>query len=451
MEGDVSLHELLGTSFECACGRRHYIPTKEVVIESEAIALLGELCERNGMVGLCNLLADEITYEVCGREAARRLRSCGIRVHEVVLDSPKADDKTCDRANSLASPHGDFWLAIGSGTINDIAKYVSTNAGQPYAIVATAPSMNGYTSSIAAITVGGLKMTLPANPPVFVLADLHVLCHAPYELIAAGLGDALSKPVSNADWMLAHILFGDYLCEFCLQLLSRTELLYMSSASRLKSREPHAVKALMEALCLSGVAMTIAGSSSPVSGGEHLISHALDMHANVTGRRVNLHGAQVGVATIFSATLYGRLLEIEALQLDCERLAQRYVSINEWLPRVRDFFGEACERIIEQLSLKHPKSQDELKRKLERVIAMWDDTKARLSGVVRSHDSLRQMLLDAGAPTTIHELNLHRGEFREAVMLAHTIRSRYTVLDLANELGILPDELDELMERSQIV
>lgn len=451
MNGCAEFDGLLCASFECACGRRHFIPTREIVIESGAIELLGELCRRNGMMGECNLLADSITYEVCGREAAKQLRSFGIRTHEIVLDSPKADDKTCEKAISLASPHGDFWLAVGSGTINDIAKFVSTNAGQPYAVVATAPSMNGYTSSIAAITVGGLKTTLPANPPVFVLADLRVLCDAPYELIAAGLGDAISKPVSNADWMLAHIFFGEHICEFCLQLLSRAEPLYMSNASELKRREPHAVKALMTALCLSGIAMTIAGSSSPVSGGEHLISHALDMHADVIGRKTNLHGAQVGVATIFSATLYERLFELEARQLDLKGLAQRYVSINEWLPRLRNFFGETCDRIIEQLALKHPKSQGEFLDRLSRAIAMWDDVRARLGKMVRSPGDLRRTLIDAGAPTTIGELNLLCDKFREAVELAHTIRSRYTVLDLANEFGILPEELDELMRRSQIV
>ncbi|MCS7253255.1 MAG: sn-glycerol-1-phosphate dehydrogenase [Armatimonadota bacterium] len=449
-DAELKMCGLLGARFKCACGREHFIPTKQVVVENEAIGLLSELCERNGMTGKCNLLADSTTYEVCGREAASELRSSGIHPHEIVLDNPRADEKTCEAVISLANPHGEFWLAVGSGTINDIAKFVSTKASQPYAVVATAPSMNGYTSSIAALTVGGLKMTLPANPPVFVLADLKVLCEAPYELIAAGLGDAISKPVSNADWMLAHIFFGEHICEFCLQLLSHAEPLYVQNASALKSREPTAIRALMEALCLAGIAMTIAGSSSPVSGGEHLISHALDMHASVIGRKVNLHGAQVGVATLFSVALYERLFELDVRKLNPYGLAQRYTALDEWITRLRRFFGEVYNRVFEQFAMKYPASQDEFLRRVECAISVWEDAKSMLCKVLRSHDELRKALLEAGAPTKVDELGINRGEFREAVMLARTIRSRYTVLDLASELGILPDELDELMERSQI-
>lgn len=447
----LSMNELLGTCFYCGCGREHSVPTREVVIEVGALNEIALLCKRNGMRGSCNLLADNITYEVCGREVASKLRLTGISVHEIILDNPKADDRTCEEVISLASSHGEFWLAVGSGTINDIAKFVSTRLGQPYAVVATAPSMNGYTSSIAAITVGGLKMTLPANPPLFVLSELSILCKAPYELIAAGLGDAISKPVSNSDWMLAHILFGEHICEFCLKLLSSAEMLYMSNPSALKSRDPSAIKALMEALCLSGIVMTIAGSSSPVSGGEHLISHALDMHAAAVGGKTNLHGAQVGIATLFSAALYERLLEIELDQIDLNKLAQRYMSVEGWAPRLQSFFGEIWQRIIEQLAAKCPKSQDEFVLRLGRIIAHWEDVIRWLRQMLRSHKELRRVLIAADAPTTIGELGIQRDEFREAAMLAHTIRSRYTVLDLANEIGIMPEGVDQLMEQSQIV
>jgi glycerol-1-phosphate dehydrogenase [NAD(P)+] len=57
---------------------------------------------------------------------------------------------------------------------------------------------------------------------------------------------------------------------------------------------------LLEALISCGVAMSIAGSSRPCSGSEHLFSHALDMikcpHA--------MHGEQCGVGSILTAYLH---------------------------------------------------------------------------------------------------------------------------------------------------
>ncbi len=57
---------------------------------------------------------------------------------------------------------------------------------------------------------------------------------------------------------------------------------------------------MVKALVSSGVAMSIAGSSRPASGAEHLISHQLDRMA--PGKA--LHGHQVGVASIMTEFLH---------------------------------------------------------------------------------------------------------------------------------------------------
>jgi glycerol-1-phosphate dehydrogenase [NAD(P)+] len=56
---------------------------------------------------------------------------------------------------------------------------------------------------------------------------------------------------------------------------------------------------ILEALISCGVAMSIAGSSRPCSGAEHLFSHALD---TINPNRA-MHGEQVGVGTILTAYL----------------------------------------------------------------------------------------------------------------------------------------------------
>ena len=69
------------------------------------------------------------------------------------------------RRSGARARSADALVAVGSGTINDLCKYAAAKDGKPYVVFATAPSMNGYTSMNAAITVDGHKKTLPAATP----------------------------------------------------------------------------------------------------------------------------------------------------------------------------------------------------------------------------------------------------------------------------------------------
>lgn len=53
------------------------------------------------------------------------------------------------------------------------------------------------------------------------------------------------------------------------------------------------LKELVDSLAMSGIANEIAENSTPTSGSEHLISHALDIMLPTP----QLHGIQVGIAT----------------------------------------------------------------------------------------------------------------------------------------------------------
>ena len=53
----------------------------------------------------------------------------------------------------------DYLLAVGSGTLNDMAKSVSCKLNISCGVLATAASMDGYCSSVAALMEGGKKIT----------------------------------------------------------------------------------------------------------------------------------------------------------------------------------------------------------------------------------------------------------------------------------------------------
>ncbi len=97
---------------------------------------------------------------------------------------------------------------MGSGTINDLCKYAAFASGRPYAVFASAPSMNGYVTATASLSRKGHKSTLAAACPRAALFDLAVLARAPARLIRAGIGDTLCRTTAQADWLLAHLLHG---------------------------------------------------------------------------------------------------------------------------------------------------------------------------------------------------------------------------------------------------
>jgi glycerol dehydrogenase-like iron-containing ADH family enzyme len=64
---------------------------------------------------------------------------------------------------------------------------------------------------------------------------------------------------------------------------------------------PDFLDVLANCLVMSGIAMEYAGSSRPVSGSEHLFSHALDYF----GRKQNLHGLNVALGTVAGLKIIG--------------------------------------------------------------------------------------------------------------------------------------------------
>jgi glycerol-1-phosphate dehydrogenase [NAD(P)+] len=195
-------------------------------------------------------------------------------------DHPHADDVTVARIRA-ATADVDALIAVGSGTINDLCKYAAFQDGKPYAAFGTAPSMNGYTSANAAITVGGLKRSLAARTPAGVFLDLAVLAAAPPRMIHSGLGDSLCRPTAQADWLLSHLLRDTPYRAAPFALLTGDEGALFESAATLLAGDLEAMRRLARTLVLSGLGMCSSGGSYP-SQGEHLISHYIEMMGRPT-------------------------------------------------------------------------------------------------------------------------------------------------------------------------
>ena len=297
--------KLLGKRFSCACGKEHVVPTEHLYYGDDSYKLLKRVLEEIAPDKSILVIADKRTHDAAGRDVMAALHNFNVSLYiieDTDGESPAADDITKNRILAEA-PEAEVYIAVGSGVINDLVKWVAFLREKPYITVPTAASMNGYASANVAATIDGLKVLFHADACKSAHVHPQVLMDAPYTLTASGLGDVLAKSVSSADWKMNQYLFGEYYCQFSVDLLKDLEPIYLNNPTKIEKKDPEAIQALFEALFYSSIAMTITGTSSPASGGEHLISHTLDMLANRDHKTHDLHGRQVGVASILMAAM----------------------------------------------------------------------------------------------------------------------------------------------------
>lgn len=434
--------ELLGAEFACSCGKIHRVPTRRCIYGPAALDRLVRTV-REFSTGNHIVVVDDVrTRAVAGEQVFKLLQDAGLKVdHYLVADqgdeSPRADDCTKDRL-LRELPEADLYVAVGSGVINDLVKWVGFLKSKPYIIVPTAASMNGYASANVAATVAGLKVLFHASPCQAVVADSGVVANAPGELTSAGLGDVLAKSVSSADWKLNQLLFGDYYCQYCVDLLRDLEPVYLDNPDGVRLREAGAMEALFSALFYSSLAMTMTGTSSPASGGEHLISHTLDMTADRDGRRHDLHGRQVGVASILMAALYQRVMAID------NPVLQPFPSAVD-----EKFWGALTPVVAKEHLAKQPRIEVAVKALSDP--GQWATIRAAIRPGLIDAERLKKCLASAGGAHRFSDIRdngqpLTRERFLQVVRSAHQMRSRFTILDVAVLVGIIPNELDSLLE-----
>ncbi|MFA5347479.1 MAG: NAD(P)-dependent glycerol-1-phosphate dehydrogenase [Methanoregula sp.] len=195
----------------------------------------------------------------------------------------------------------DFVIGVGGGRVIDTAKIVSYNLDLPFISIPTAASHDGIASSRASVPTIEGHASLDAQPPIAIVADTGIIASAPHRLLAAGCADVISNYTAILDWELAHRVKGEPMSEYAIALSKMTAEILMKNAHLIKPNQEQSAWFVTKALVSSGVAMSIAGSSRPASGGEHKFSHALDKLA--PGKA--LHGESCGIGTIISMYLHG--------------------------------------------------------------------------------------------------------------------------------------------------
>jgi glycerol-1-phosphate dehydrogenase [NAD(P)+] len=410
------------------------VPTRAVVIADSLAGTEDSLVAGLDLGRRLTVVCDPTTRALLGERVGRALGAVAT-VDTIVLPEHPHADMPLVGAIREASRNADALIAVGSGTINDLCKYTAFRDGKPYAVFATAPSMNGYTSVSAAITEFGMKKSLPAAAPVGVFIDLAVLAAAPPRMIRSGLGDSLCRPTAQFDWLLAHLLFDQPYSELPFTLLADDEPALFAESAALMAGDLAAVARLARTLVLSGFGMTLCGGSYPASQGEHLISHYVDMLGR--GLPESFHGEQIGVTTVTMARLQERLLERRSL-----RVAASPVDRARLVDRFGPGLGDDCWTEFAKKRLDGAAAE-----RLNERLADWPRLAERLAAVTLPASALQGVLARAGAPIRAEQLAWPDALYADAVGHARFIRSRYTALDLAGDAGLL-DEAAARLYRS---
>lgn len=193
-----------------------------------------------------------------------------------------------------------YVVGVGGGKAIDIGKMAADHIGVGLVSVPTAASHDGIVSGRGSVPEGDTRHSVAADPPIAVIADTGIIADAPWELTTAGCADIISNYTAVKDWQLASRLQNVEYSEYSGALSKMTAEMLVDNTEAIKPGLEESAWIVMKALVSSGVAMSIAGSSRPASGSEHLFSHQLDRIA--PGKA--LHGHQVGVGTILAEYLH---------------------------------------------------------------------------------------------------------------------------------------------------
>ncbi len=374
----------------CPCNRTHRCEIETVVCGAGALERLPELLK-----GYASALfvSDRNTYAAAGERAGEIARKAGLTVRKLVyLDKTLLipDENAAARLIEALKKSGcQVVVAVGSGVIGDICKYVCSECGLPQVTVATAPSMDGYASSVAAMLFGGGKTTFPAAVPVALLGDTNVLKAAPEQMLVSGIGDIVGKLSSLSDWNLAQAMTGEPLCCKVYDLVREQTDNCLSAVDGVMRREEGAVEALFSALCATGIGMSLVGSSRPASGSEHHIAHYFEVQGIRMSAPYLPHGIDVAYATAITAFLRQALCKDD-----------RLYSVND---------AETVAQILRQCP-----SEDDI----------WG-------------------ILNKVGLTVSDFFNFYgKDRIREAIIGARLLKDRYTLLSLLHDRGLLHEYAD---------
>jgi len=449
--------KLANTVLDCPlCGRMHKTPFGKMEVGRDLVEQIPSIAWK--MFGYIpqrtSLIYDRAIEPLIRQRVSGPLVSGGMRLTMLGLGEPgsllDSDRETANSALAQADKDSELVIGAGSGVISDITKWVATKIGAPFILLGTAPSMNSYTSDTASMTENDVKISVKLSPAEAILMDIELLSTAPIEMIHAGMGDLAARAICNADWKLSQLLRKTFFCPLPFQMTAENERQYLADATETRVKKPQAIHRLAEAVLISGLSMTVVDETAPSSGAEHILSHFWDFLMHVRGLPRNLHGTQVGIGTIISLNLYDYMRKLDPGRINPQAVLRSRPSIEEIEAENEKLYGHKAAIFNQVMRTKRIPDQEFIPY-VRSILDSWDQIWEALDPYITPVETIRAPLLKAGMTLTLEAIHRTRQEGLEALLKGSQYRNRYTMLDLAWELGIFPDAAEEILELSQVV
>ena len=432
----------LNKKFECECGLTHYAPIKAVRIGKDALSSLPDYVRDYGYKRPY-IICDEITYRIAASKCNDLLINAGFRPSIHIIKNLGFDEATLGEIVVNEPDDCDLMIGVGTGSITDILRYASFKLKLPCFTVTTGAPMDGFSASVGIMNVNNLKTTMPAHSTEVIIGDTDILSGAPFRMVAAGFADLAAKLNAQNDWHLDVLLNNAHYCKKIDTMIMDYVYDIIRKADAIKRNEPEAVGALMNALLLTGASISLYGNSRPISGAEHHMSHYWDVLGEQRGKPFAMHGEQAGVGTVLALTFVEKIRNKKVDFNSAREKTSRYDK-NKWISEIYRVYGNAADAVIE---LENNSGKNEIEGRIRRISVIeskWDEIVELLDTVFPSSE-LKSILKELGCPCSPKEICISSAVLRDTFIYCKETRARYTIYQLAWDLGIIESVADEII------
>ena len=282
---------------------------REIIVGHKTINRIAELCMRVSSGKIALVVDGKKTRKIAGEKIIHLLEKAGYTVNEKRISSATMNEVknviyVADKYNA------DILLGVGGGSVIDVTKMASAELNKSFVSVPTSASHDGIASPRASLKDRSGSISKTAVAPLAILADTDIIYKAPYRMLVAGCADVISNLTAVRDWRLAHRLKNEEYSSHAAVLAETAAQLIIDNADEIKPDVEQSAWFAVKAMIVSGVAMSVAGSTRPASGAEHMFSHMLDhlgpsIMLKSKKKHRPLHGEQCGVGAIMMMYLHG--------------------------------------------------------------------------------------------------------------------------------------------------
>lgn len=432
----------LNVELTCSCGRTHFAPIKAVNISKGAINSLPKYMLKFDYHSPY-ILCDKTTYEIAGKKCVQLLEEAGFASNVLIIKHMSFDEATLGEIVINKPDDCDLMIGCGTGSITDILRYSSFKLGLPCFTVCTGAPMDGFSASVGIMNVNNLKATMPAHSTEVIIGDTDILSSAPYRMTIAGFGDLIGKLSALNDWRIAALANDDHYCKLTDKLVSDYVDDIISKAPKIKKQDPQAVGDVMNALLLTGSVISLYGSSRPISGAEHHMSHYWEVLGDQNGHNYAMHGEQVAVGTVMALMLEKKLSEMN-IDFNAARQKVKLYNPEAWKSEIHRVYGNAADAVIDLEAQADKNGYAGRLERIDRIEKNWAGIKYLLENAY-PWDKLRDILKDLSCPCIPKDIGITAPVLKDTFLFCKETRDRYTAYQLAWDLGVLEQLADSII------